>query len=119
MTVSELARATPSPAPSAAGEGVTLPLAGESIELRFSARNIIKVENGFGSHEEFLAEFDRIPVNTLAWVLVACCGQTEDRAKDLLDTVNWRDLVDLVHIAWRKANWEPEPSIDTGPTQGP
>lgn len=106
MTVASLARSVPSPAPTLAGDGVNLPLyGGESRELRFSSRNLLKIENVFNSFEEFFAELEQIPVNTLAWLLQACCEvKTLDAALDLLDGQPFRPLIDLVHVAFDRAN---------------
>lgn len=121
MSVAALAREVPTPLPSMAAAGVTLPLAnGETRECRFSSRAIIEVENTWGSHLEFLKEFEEIPLNTLGWVLLHCCSDVtdQDQAIALLDGTDWPELKRLVEMAWSKAHLPPLPQETPDPTQG-
>jgi hypothetical protein len=104
-----------------AGEGVALPLAGgETRMCRFSSRAIIKLENTYGSHFAFLTELDEIPLNTLGWVLLNCCGdiEGEDAAMDFLDGTDWPNLKQLVLAAWDQAHLPALPSNEPDPTEG-
>jgi hypothetical protein len=104
-----------------AAEGVVLPLAGgESRTCRFSSRAIITLENTWGSHLDFLMEFEQIPLNTLGWVLMHCCPDVKDadQAIDLLDGCDWRELKRLVETAWEQAHLPALPSAEPDPTSG-
>jgi hypothetical protein len=104
-----------------AAEGVLLPLAGgETRVCRFSSRAIIRIENTWGSYLEFLDEFEKIPMNTLAWVLLACCPDVagEDQAIDLLDGTDWPALKRLVLDAWDQAHLPPSQTTEPDPTEG-
>jgi hypothetical protein len=98
--------------PCLTGDGVSLMLAdGKAHEVRFTARAIIRVENTYGSHEDFETALDTMPVGTLASVLLIAAGVTDENvALDLLDGVNWRPMILDVRAAWKLANWEPSPT---------
>lgn len=118
MTEAPLLKAAPD-APSTVGDGIKVALAGGAMhELRFSIKAMVRVENTFGSAADYLAALETQPIGTLASTLIITDIAKDDAsAIALLEGVNWRELREDLHRAWRRANWEPEPTAV--PTTGP
>lgn len=108
MTTETLLKAAPD-TPSVSGDGVTVQLANGPHEVRFSAKAIVRVENTWGTYEDFLFDLENAPVRTISMVLVLTgIEKDESKAIDLLDGVNWREAREQVLAAWRRANWLPD-----------
>lgn len=97
---------------SLAGDGERFALAGgKSAELRFTVRNIIRVELAFRSHAEFLIELSTMPLATLSWVLINLCDVPDiEAAMPLLDGADWPTIQMQVRQAWERAMPPAEPS---------
>lgn len=96
---------------SLAGDGERLALAGgKTAELKFTVRNIIRVELAFRSHTEFLVELSTMPLATLSWVLINLCDVPNiDAAMPMLDGQDWTVLQTQVRQAWERAMPPAEP----------
>lgn len=105
-TVKEAAVARePEKGASLAGDGERLLLVGgKTVELKFTVRNIIRVELAFRSHAEFLVELSTMPLATLSWVLINLCDINDiEAAMPLLDGADWTVLQKQVRQAWERA----------------
>jgi hypothetical protein len=102
----------PEQAASLTGDGERLRLAGgKHADLKFTVRNIIRIELAFKSHAEFLVELSTMPLATLAWVLINLCEVVDiDAAMPLLEGADWSVLQKQVRQAWERAMPPAEPS---------